>query len=50
MASTPRNGPIASVANAHRQPSRRTAGGIIQMLSMVSAKPAHVCVVSAVPT
>ena len=29
---------------------RATTGGISQMLSVVSAKPAHVCVVSAVPT
>ena len=50
MASTPSKGPMASVANAQRQPSGATAGGIIQMVSIVSAKPAHVCVVSAVPT
>ena len=47
---TPRSGPIVSIANAHRQPTARTAGGISQIDTSVIAKPTHVCVVSAVPT
>src|SRR5688572_25825384 len=50
MATTPRKGPIASVANAQRQPTTATTGGRSQMESVVSAKPTQVCVVRAVPT
>ena len=50
MASTPSAGPMASVAKAHRQPTRATTGGTSQIEAMVSAKPTQVWVVSAVPT
>ncbi len=50
MATTPSAGPTASRANAQRQPTQATAGGISQMETMVSAKPRQVWVVSAVPT
>ena len=50
IATTPRSGPIARIANAHRHPSARTASGISQIENSVIEKPMHVCVVSAVPT
>ncbi|MBI2161468.1 MAG: ORF6N domain-containing protein [Candidatus Rokubacteria bacterium] len=50
IATTPRAGPTARAANAQPQPAEPTSGGTSQMDAMVSAKPTHVCVVSAVPT
>src|SRR5438477_9868041 len=50
MAATPRNGPTASEAKAQRQPTTPATAGMSQMLSVVSAKPTHVWLVSAVPT
>src|SRR5262249_25526268 len=47
---TPSAGPIASVANAHRHPTAPTIGSRSQIEMFVSAKPTHVCIVSAVPT
>src|SRR5438309_1380469 len=50
IAITPRTGPIVSNANAQRQPTTRTTGGMSQIEISVIEKPTHVCVVSAVPT
>src|SRR5204863_9355614 len=50
IAITPSTGPIDNTANAQRQPTARTTGGIIQIDTSVIANPTHVCVVRAVPT
>ena len=50
MAAMPNTGPTARIANAHCQPTRATAGGMIWIVAMVSRKPSEVCSVSAVPT
>src|SRR5204863_121480 len=50
MAATPSAGPTARTAKAQDQPAARTRGGTSQIEAIVSANPAHVWVVSAVPT
>src|SRR5262249_60273482 len=47
MAAPPRTRPTASGAKAQRHPMAEAMGGISQMLSVVSAKPTQVFVVSA---
>src|SRR5215217_2571572 len=50
IATTPRAGPRAKNANAHRHPKTSSRNGINQIVGTVRAKPPASCSVRAVPT